>query len=41
MDVRTEDNCRLWTDATGQGKPLVMCHGGPTRLGPELTFRLD
>jgi proline iminopeptidase len=29
MDVRTEDNCRLWTATTGQGKPLVMCHGGP------------
>jgi proline iminopeptidase len=29
MDVRTEDHCRLWTDATGQGNPLVMCHGGP------------
>ncbi|HEX5302680.1 MAG TPA: alpha/beta hydrolase [Streptosporangiaceae bacterium] len=21
MDVRTEDNCRLWTAATGPGKP--------------------
>ena len=29
MDVRTEDNCRLWTAATGHGKPLIMCHGGP------------
>src|SRR5690242_15796383 len=29
MDVRTEDNCRLWTATTGRGKPLVMCHGGP------------
>jgi len=29
MDVRTVDNCRLWTAATGLGKPLVMCHGGP------------
>ena len=29
MDVRTEDNCRLWTAATGHGKSLIMCHGGP------------
>jgi proline iminopeptidase len=29
MDVCADDNCRLWTEATGQGKPLVMCHGGP------------
>lgn len=29
MDVWTEDGCRLWTAVTGQGKPLVMCHGGP------------
>jgi proline iminopeptidase len=29
MDVRADDNCRLWTAATGHGKPLVMCHGGP------------
>lgn len=29
MDVTTEDNRRLWTAATGHGKPLVMCHGGP------------
>src|SRR5690242_7046325 len=29
MDVRTEDNCRLWTTVTGHGKPLIMCHGGP------------
>jgi len=29
MDVRADDNCRLWTATAGQGKPLVMCHGGP------------
>jgi len=29
MDIRTEDNCRLWTATTGQGKPLFMRHGGP------------
>jgi proline iminopeptidase len=29
MDVRADDNCRLWTATTGHGKPLVMCHGGP------------
>ena len=29
MDVTTDDNCHLWTAATGHGNPLVMCHGGP------------
>jgi proline iminopeptidase len=29
MDVRTDDNCRLWTAETGRGEPLIMCHGGP------------
>ena len=29
MDVTTDDDCHLWTTATGHGKPLVMCHGGP------------
>jgi proline iminopeptidase len=29
MDVRTDDNCRLWTAETGCGEPLIMCHGGP------------
>ncbi len=29
MDVRADDNCRLWTAETGRGEPLVMCHGGP------------
>ena len=23
------DGCRLWTQVTGAGKPLVLCHGGP------------
>ncbi|GHF37574.1 proline iminopeptidase [Amycolatopsis bartoniae] len=27
--VRAEDGCRLWTDDTGHGKPLILCHGGP------------
>jgi proline iminopeptidase len=25
----TADGCRLWTDASGDGPPLVLCHGGP------------
>lgn len=29
MDVRADDNCRLWTAETGHGEPLIMCHGGP------------
>ena len=29
MDVRADDNCRLWTAETGRGEPLIMCHGGP------------
>src|SRR5215475_7923050 len=27
--MRTEDDCRLWTDESGNGAPLVLCHGGP------------
>jgi proline iminopeptidase len=27
--VLTEDGCRLWSAQTGQGTPLVLCHGGP------------
>ncbi|MBP2325015.1 proline iminopeptidase [Kibdelosporangium banguiense] len=27
--VVTQDGCRLWTAGTGQGEPLIMCHGGP------------
>lgn len=29
MDVVTDDGCRLWVTPTGQGPPLVCCHGGP------------
>jgi proline iminopeptidase len=29
MDVRSDDGCRLWTEQTGNGPPLVLCHGGP------------
>jgi proline iminopeptidase len=29
MDVRADDNCRLWTAEAGHGEPLIMCHGGP------------
>ncbi len=24
-----DDGCRLWTEQTGAGSPLVLCHGGP------------
>jgi proline iminopeptidase len=24
-----DDGCRIWTVQTGQGDPLVLCHGGP------------
>src|SRR6185437_17080565 len=47
MDVRTEDNCRLWTATTGQRKPMVMCHGGPglwdmaASLADRLASRLE
>jgi proline iminopeptidase len=27
--VSADDGCRLWTQGTGDGQPLVMCHGGP------------
>jgi proline iminopeptidase len=27
--VRAEDGCELWTDVSGTGPPLVLCHGGP------------
>jgi len=27
--VLAEDGCRLWMSASGTGKPLVLCHGGP------------
>ncbi|MDI1464040.1 alpha/beta hydrolase [Catellatospora sp. KI3] len=36
-DVVTEDGCRLWTERTGTGDPVVLCHGGPglaDYLGP-------
>jgi proline iminopeptidase len=25
----TEDGCRLWATDTGDGEPLILCHGGP------------
>jgi proline iminopeptidase len=25
----TDDGCRLWTEATGDGPPVVLVHGGP------------
>lgn len=27
--LTTDDGHRLWTSVTGQGPPLVLCHGGP------------
>jgi proline iminopeptidase len=29
LQVRADDGCRLWTTSTGDGDPLVLCHGGP------------
>ena len=29
MTVRADGGCHLWTAATGDGTPLLMCHGGP------------
>lgn len=29
MTVRADDGCHLWTAATGDGTPLLMCHAGP------------
>ena len=42
MDVRADDNCRLWTAETGRGEPLIMCHGGPGLwdMSGSLTARL-
>jgi proline iminopeptidase len=27
--IATDDGCRLWVADTGQGLPVVLCHGGP------------
>jgi proline iminopeptidase len=27
--VSADDGCRLWATSTGDGHPLVLCHGGP------------
>jgi proline iminopeptidase len=27
--VPTDDGCHLWTASTGDGDPLILCHGGP------------
>ncbi|MEV6924091.1 alpha/beta hydrolase [Dactylosporangium sp. NPDC051485] len=29
LQVRADDGCRLWANSTGDGDPLVLCHGGP------------
>ncbi|MEJ3750494.1 alpha/beta hydrolase [Actinomycetes bacterium KLBMP 9797] len=29
LGVRADDGCRLWAASTGDGDPLVLCHGGP------------
>jgi proline iminopeptidase len=28
-EARADDDCRLWTEVTGDGTPIVLCHGGP------------
>jgi hypothetical protein len=27
--VPMNDGCALWTQASGSGRPVVLCHGGP------------
>lgn len=29
LNVRSDDGCRLWVEQSGDGPPLVLCHGGP------------
>jgi proline iminopeptidase len=29
VTVLTDDGCRLWTETSGTGRPVVLCHGGP------------
>ena len=29
LQVRADDGCSLWAAGTGDGDPLVLCHGGP------------
>jgi proline iminopeptidase len=29
LQVRADDGCCLWSASTGDGDPLVVCHGGP------------
>jgi proline iminopeptidase len=29
VTIRAEDGCALWTEAVGDGPPLLLCHGGP------------
>jgi proline iminopeptidase len=29
MTVTTDDGVRLWASCSGEGEPLVLCHGGP------------
>ncbi|MGW0550070.1 alpha/beta fold hydrolase [Streptomyces altiplanensis] len=29
MTLKTDDGTRLWTERTGEGDPVVLCHGGP------------
>lgn len=29
MTVTTDDGVRLWASVSGEGEPLVLCHGGP------------
>jgi proline iminopeptidase len=29
VTTRADDGCVLWTETVGDGRPLVLCHGGP------------
>jgi proline iminopeptidase len=29
VTIRADDGCALWTETMGDGRPLVLCHGGP------------
>jgi proline iminopeptidase len=29
QQVHADDGCRLWAASTGDGTPLILCHGGP------------
>lgn len=41
--VTTDDGVRLWADSSGDGVPLVLCHGGPGLwdMFPDVTDMVD